>query len=323
MLFWTLTVPASATTYPTWMDYDGQIGGAPYDHYVFWKTYFYAMQPDSGSLKKGIRWSADSLIWTYTWNAMNNWNLWKPAGMASMADDPVNPDLRLYYTGCPGVPAAAGCFVHTGFTTSSVLNVRMWTTASIYIRYGYDWTTSSLIGVLMHEIGHGLGFEDQYSYFGADCNVDYYGLMDTVFKDAQNYWTNCDVPWATPAEIALWQNFWISGSYEWYSLYIDGDGKMRAYWRDKAWNDAVPHTMYKWSNSQNGTYTTFAHSYLPGRNGSHWDITQYWADYQFDEIFPYQLGITNKWIKFCRQPIFNYTGATGTETCSTPLYYQW
>lgn len=314
----------SALAAPTWIDPDNQIGGEPWEHYVFWKTYYYAMNPDDPILKKGIRWNADSPIWSYTYNAMLTWNGVRPAGISAMVDEPVpsNADLRLAYTSCPGVPDAAGCYTVNSWYTAYSWNARFWKKATIYMRYGYDWTTDSLTGILRHEIGHALGFEDQYSSWWG-CNSSYYGIMDTGYHNGQGYWVNCDTSTPTPTETTLWNNFHIAGLYTWYAQSLLSNGKLSIAWSDNAWNDFSTHTIYKWSASQNGTYAVFAESSHISRNGSHNDVTWPYVYYLYDEIYPYQFGVNNKWVKVCRYPLFNYLGYVGNETCSNPILYHY
>lgn len=317
-------LPASAYAGPTWIDKDGQVNNTPWEHYVFWKTYYYAFTPDDAVIKKGMRWNADSLIWSYTYNAMATWNASRPAGMSAMVEEPVtsNADLTLFYSQCPGWPTAAGCWSISSWYLVGAWNAHFWKKSKIYMRYGYEWTTASLTGILRHEIGHALGFADQYTNW-LGCNGSYYGLMDTGYIDAQGYWANCDVTVPTAAEITLWQNFWLTGWYDLYSQTLLSNGKLVLAWEDESWNDFTQHVIYQKADSQNGTYTQFTESSHIANNGSHNDVTWPYVYYLVDEIYPYQLGVNNKWIKVCREPKFNYLGYIGNLTCGPPIYYHY
>lgn len=316
-------LPSQAFAAPTWIDVDGQVSPAPYEHYVFYRGYYYAMYPDDPVKKKGIRWNADSLIWSYTYNAMATWNASRPAGIEAMIEEPVanNADLRLSYTACPGIPSAAGCYTVNSWYTATTFGARFWKKSTIYIRYGSDWTTNSLTGVLRHEIGHALGFQDQYSGW-IGCNPLYWGLMDSGFHNGQGYWQNCDMETPSQAEINSWTSFHMAGLYTWNAQAFNSQGALRIQWLDNAWNDATQHVMYRKSNVANGTYTDFAQSYHTG-NGTHNDVTWPYLEYLIDETYPYQFGANNTWIKVCREPIFNHYGNLGNLTCGPPIYYHY
>lgn len=316
--------PMQAFAYPTWIDPDGQISPNPWEHYVFYKGYYYAMYQNNGSINKQIRWNADPVIWSYTYNAMQTWSILSPPGIEAMTEEPLpnNADLTVSYSSCPNHPDYAGCFTISSWYLAAGLNARLWKKAGIYIRYGYDWTTNSVTGALRHEIGHALGFGDQYGGMGF-CNSGYYGLMDTLWHNNQGYWQNCDTEGPTGMELQKWSDFHITGWYTFVGQGANSAGKLTVSWEDNAWNDHTMHNIYKQSSGQNGTYTTFAESYHSANNGSHNDVTWPYAYWLTDEMYPYLLGVNNKWVKVCKEPLFNWLGNVGTQNCSPAYYYHY
>ena len=80
-------------------------------------------------------------------------------------------NLKLYYSSCPLVPTALGCFSVGNWAGPWMMpNVNLWDKAQIYIKpnnSNSQWAANTRRAIILHEIGHALGLEDQYSLYGA------------------------------------------------------------------------------------------------------------------------------------------------------------
>lgn len=318
---------ALSVTLPTYAqvafrDVDKQDGGhAGVEHYVFWKTYYYALEENTN---KAINYYTPSVLYNYVTTAVGRWNAVKPNHAYNM--NPVSTsdmaDMRFVYSACPTSASALGCNSVSQWLAMASHSVSVWYKTTIYIKpsapNGPYWYTSTLNAAVGHEIGHSLGLADMYNLWdGCDPNV--FTMMDGA-NTVNNYYVACDSESPTQWDIDRWSDYHFTRyhTYDTYNLW--GDGTVITYWKDEAWNDYMLQTHWYWGNGAGGTFTWFAQSGHINYNGSHYTVPPASAWRPNAWLNPGDYNVHTKYLKVCTYAVFDW-GAVGPERCSPSFFY--
>lgn len=277
--------------------------------------------------------------------AVSGWNAVRPSGIEAMVSGAQvsTADLTINYQVCPGVDADlyTACWTSVTWTTPSTHESKLWYKSSIYIRpsgyivasgaYSINYGTNALNGTVAHEMGHPLGFGDQYIWWNDPvCNSAVTSVMDGAYvtgTGSPKTVVLCDnhVP-NIGFDKDLWRRYQTVGRYLTDIILVYGDGRVRTAWYDNAWNDYVMYLRWQRGSTPNGPWLQFAETYHIGKNGSHYVVpganTAYWR--VEGSIYPTAYGVNYQYIRVCSKPIFNYVYITPAteERCMPVLWFQ-
>lgn len=321
------------------------------EHYVFWKTYLYAMFTDDPYLDKPVKWwTTSNTILTQAINAHSQWNALRPAGVSAtvQASSLGAADLIYKYQNCPtGNPLnKLGCRVVDSWVALGTLNVNAWYKTSLYIRpdsfvepgtnpaVTQFYASGTLGAIVSHETGHALtGEADQI--FGSWCNSSITTLMDGFYIDSSDVTAPiyhpvypCDVyaPIDNGHDENAWVRYHTAGRYLPYTYVVYGDGKAAASWYDYAWNDYQMQATW-WRCGASSSCTTsilFATTYHIGDNGSHYDVYDASGRRIVASAYPgATYNVHSQYIYVCTRPVYNYAVSVSSseEHCMPPFYY--
>lgn len=333
---------------PYYIDTASQYPVAGVEHFVFWKTYLYAMFTDDPYLSKPVKWwTTSNTILTHAINANSQWNALRPTGVEAtvQASSAGATDLTFKYQACPtGDPSTTyGCSVVDSWSLLSTLNVNTWYKSSVYVRpdsyvvpgsspqitqyYG----AGSLQAVVSHELGHsitGLADQEFVSIMGRWCNASIATIMDGFWKDSadvippiKHYIYPCDVyaPIDNGHDENAWVRYHTAGRYTYYTdLVYPTTGRAVASWYDYAWNDWKMKAVWDHGNTSSGPWSNFATTYHTLDNGSHFTVPGAESRRILAEVYPIYYGIHDEWLRVCVRPIFNYVdpNGIGDERCT-------
>ena len=294
----------------------------PLTHRVNWNEYVWA---PFGVNSRQFKWSSSGSAYTMANNAVSAWNnvLVPTVGQAVYEPNPdINgTDLMFYMANCPGT-SATGCFGVTAYQTHGTFAVRLWKTASIYVRVfpaSGSWGPGMQQTIFTHEMGHAWGLGDMYNISSPSCTSGASTIMDTGYYNGSNQLVPCDSYTITSTDQSRLNDFYAAGNYTYSS--ITGGSTINAVWRDTVWNDW--NMIAYWDSLPIGgtEWDPFAYKLPIGGNGSHYSVPRAQLPTYNLSINPGSYGVPhNRYIRVCVRPNIDDTTIIN-EVCSPSVYW--